>query len=158
MFMTDHMTLNAVPRRRSPKKGWRLVNDPGKMDVRDRLEKLIKDDMMAEDIRIQAKKFLDSIVGERMPAEDFWAAIKLIRTNRSLNKKELYQLKIGSTAFVHAVFMACQACENLRDRTNRINSGSDRHQMMLQVASAITALGEVQSQLIGEIDDSKSQD
>jgi hypothetical protein len=54
--------------------------------------------------------------------------------------------------------MACQACENLRDRTNRINSGSDRHQMMLQVASAITALGEVQSQLIGEIDDNKTQD
>jgi hypothetical protein len=30
--------------------------------------------------------------------------------------------------------------------------------MMLQIASAITALGEVQSQLIGEIDDNKTQD
>ena len=92
-----------------------------------------------------------------MPAENFWAAIKLVRANRSLNKKELYQFKMGSTAFVHAVFMACQACENLRDRIHRVNS-SDRHQMMLQIASAITALSEVQSQLIGEMDDSKSQD
>ena len=156
--MTDPVTLNAVPDKGAPKRGWRLVNDPGKMDVRERLEKLIKDDMMAEDIKIQAKKFLDSIVGERMPAEDFWAAVKLIRANRSLNKRELYQLKVGNTAFVHAVFMACQACENLRDRTNRINSRPDRHQMMLQIASAITALGEVQSQLIGEIDGNKTQD
>jgi hypothetical protein len=49
----------------------------------------------------------------------------------------------------HAVFFACQSCENLRDLTIGTSSRQGRDDMVAQIASAITILNELQTKLMG---------
>ena len=132
------------------KKGWRDVTpNSWKMDVKSRLIQLVHSPIASDEAKDRARQFLSSIVAERMPTDNFEAAQVLIKSIPGLTNKRLAQAsKAGEMADSHAIFMACQACENLRDREMRILSRKDRDQIIAQVAAAISALSDLQIQLV----------
>jgi hypothetical protein len=138
------------------RKGWKKVTyNSWTMNIQSRLEQLIKSPLISEDVKTQAVKLLATVVDNRMTTENFGIARNLIKANRLLNQKEIRKLRIEETATSHAVFMACQACDNLRDRIINVRSGQERIKMVMQIAMAISALSEIQTQLIGASDDEK---
>src|SRR3974390_2198549 len=132
------------------RKGWRDVTpNLWKMDVKSRLMQLVHSPIASDEAKDRARQFLSSIVADRMPTDNFDAAHALIKSIPGLTNKKLAQAsKAGEIANNHAVFMACQACENLRDREVKISSRKDRNQMIAQVAAAISALSDLQIQLV----------
>jgi hypothetical protein len=154
--MDDQTLQKPVSSRFGMKKGWRNVSrhTSWKMDVKFRLEQLMHSQVASDEAKERARQFLLSIVDGRMPVENFEAARTLIKSTPGLTNKRLAQAaKANEIASNHAVFMACQACENLRDREVKIASRKDRNQMIAQVAAAISALSDLQIQLIEGSDD-----
>jgi hypothetical protein len=76
-----------------------------------------------------------------------------VRQNKTPNKDELKNIERMESAESHAVFLACQACDNLRDRTIKITFKQERAKMAMQLAEAINALSALQIQLMGGEDD-----
>jgi hypothetical protein len=132
------------------KRGWRKVGKaPYRMDVLSRLEQLAESETASDEVKKQANQFLSEIVGGRMPTVSYDNAHKLIKANFShFNIRKIKQFHAKQEATSHAIFLACQACDNLRDQEIMINSQSERRKIIGQIASAINALSEVQSQLI----------
>jgi hypothetical protein len=136
------------------KKGWRKIRrHVQEVDVRQRLYRVIDDPSFSESVKGQARQFLNTIVDDKMPSAIYREACKFARDNKIPNKEERRRLELRETAESHAVFLACQACDNLRDRNIKVNSSHEKAKMVMQVASAINALSELQVQLIGGNDD-----
>ena len=149
--MDDQTLQKPVSGRFGLKKGWRDVDRHtlSKMNVKFRLEQLIHSPVASDEAKERAHQFLSSIVDGKMPVENFEAARTLIKSTPGLTNKRLAQAaKADEIASNHAVFMACQACENLRDREVKIASREDRNQIIAQVAAAISALSDLQIQII----------
>jgi hypothetical protein len=84
-----------------------------------------------------------------MPSNEWEAARIFVRQNKIPNKDELKHIERMESAESHAVFLACQACDNLRDRTIKIAFKQDRAKMAMQLAEAINVLSALQIQLMG---------
>jgi hypothetical protein len=155
--MTEHIN---GPHRSSMrfgyKKGWRHVNPKDwKMNVRLRLQQLEISQLASDEVKNQARRLLTTIVDNRMPSADYEEARDLINSNKLFSKKAIAKAAAAGGATNHAIFMACQACENLHDMMIKVNSISDKNRLLLQIATAITVLGEVQSRILGGSDDSE---
>jgi hypothetical protein len=156
--MTEHINGPDKPRSRfGYKKGWQSIARGGgwRMDVRRRLQQLVESPHSSDEVKTKASNLLSEAVDDRLPNASFKEARKLIKENNLFSKVAIKRAKTADVATSHAVFMACQACENLRDRTIKIGSRSERNKMLLQIAVAITVLGETQSKLLGGSDDSQ---
>jgi hypothetical protein len=156
-IMSDHNEeLASQNGRFGFKKGWRKVaKNQWDINIRKRLYILTQDPHAPESVKDQAHSFLSMIVDDRMPTKEYEAARKFVRENKILNKEEVKRLEQRDTAESHAVFMACQACDNLRDRGIKISSRQERANMTMQIASAIHVLSDLQIRLMGGNDDDK---
>jgi hypothetical protein len=132
------------------KRGWRNIKKASyRMNVLARLKQLAESQTASDEVKKQANQFLSEIVDDRMPTVSYDNAHKLIKANFShFNMKKIKQFHAKQETTSHAIFLACQACDNLRDQEIMINSRSERRKIIGQIASAINALSEVQSQLI----------
>jgi len=153
--MPDHNDGLAIQNGRiALKRGWRkIAKNQWDINIRKRLFMLTQDPHTPESVKDQAHSFLSVIVDDRMPTKEYEAARKFVRENKILNKEEVKRLEQRNTAESHAVFLACQACDNLRDRGIKISSRQERANMTRQIASAINVLSELQIQLMGGNDD-----
>jgi hypothetical protein len=137
------------------KRGWRKVHKSDwDVDVRKRLRQLTQSPIVSDAVKTEANKFLATMVNGRMPSDDYVAARQFIKANRLyFNKEKVKRIELKESTEAHAVFMACQACDNLREREIKTNSKHERAKMAMQVASAINVLSELQIKLIGGNDD-----
>jgi len=158
--MTDQM-IRAMPfnGRVGYKRGWRKIQkNDYELNIRKRLHQIVQDPSFAESTKDQAHHFLSTIVDEHMPSQEWAAARKFIQENKLPTKDERRRMELLETAESHAVFMACQACENLRERGINVSSKQEKMKMTAQIASAIGVLSELQIQLMGGNDDGQKQD
>ena len=153
--MTEHLT-RAMPfnGRVGYKKGWRkITRNDYEINIRKRLHRIVQDPRFPESVKDEAHRFLSTIVDDRMPSDEWEAARIFVRQNKTPNKDELKHIERMESAESHAVFLACQACDNLRDRTIKITFKQERAKMAMQLAEAINALSALQMQLMGGEDD-----
>jgi hypothetical protein len=149
--MTDQLT-RAMPfnGRVGYKKGWRkIARNDYEINIRKRLHRIIQDQRFPESVKDEAHRFLSTIVDDRMPSYEWEAARIFVRQNKIPNKDELKHIERVESTESHAVFLACQACDNLRDRTIKITFKQDRAKMAMQLAEAINVLSTLQIQLMG---------
>ena len=149
--LTNAVTFNG---RFGYKKGWRKIakNDYA-INIRKRLYLIVQDQRFPESVKDEAHRFLSTIVDDRMPSYELEAARIFVRQNKTPNKDELKNIERMESAESHAVFLACQACDNLRDRTIKITFKQERAKMAMQLAEAINVLSTLQIQLMGGEDD-----
>ena len=149
--LTGAVTFNGRP---SYKKGWRkITRNDYEINIRKRLHLIVQDKRFPQSVKDEAHRFLSTIVDDRMPSSEWEAARIFVRQNKKPNKDELKNIERMESAESHAVFLACQACDNLRDRTIKIAFKQERAKMAMQLAEAINALSELQIQLMGGEDD-----
>jgi hypothetical protein len=155
--MTDHINGPDKPSMRyGYKKGWRHVKPKDwKMNVRLRLQQLEISQLASDEVKNQARRLLTTIVDDRMPAANYEEARDLINSNKFFSKKAIAKAAAAGGATSHAIFMACQACENLHDLMIKVNSIPEKNRLLLQISTAITVLSEVQSRILGGSDDSE---
>jgi hypothetical protein len=147
-----------VGNRHPLKRGWRkIAKNRYEMDIGMRLRRITQDPSFSESVKEQAHKFLSTVLDEKMPTLIYEKARIFIRENKIPNQTERRKIRLTESAESHAVFLACQACDNLRDRTIKINSGHEKAKMAAQIASAINALSELQIRLMGGNDDDQEQ-
>jgi len=154
--ITEHLTGSSVTfnGRSSYKRGWRkITRNDYEINIRKRLHRIVQDQRFPESVKDEAHRFLSTIVDDRMPSNELEAARIFVRQNKTPNKDELKNIERMESAESHAVFLACQACDNLRDRTIKITLKQERAKMAMQLAEAINALSELQIQLMGGEDD-----
>ena len=153
--MTDQFT-RAMPfnGRVGYKKGWRkIARNDYEINIRQRLHRIVQDPRFPESVKDKAHRFLSTIVDDRMPSYEWEAARIFVRQNKTPNKDELKHIERMESAESHAVFLACQACDNLRDRTIKIPFKQERAKIAMQLAEAINVLSALQIQLMGGEDD-----
>ena len=153
--MTEHLK-RAMPfnRRVGYKMGWRkITRNDYEINIRKRLHRIVQDQRFPESVKDEAHRFLSTIVDDRMPSDEWEAARIFVRQNKTPNKDELKHIERMESAESHAVFLACQACDNLRDRTIKITFKQERAKMAMQLAEAINVLSTLQIQLLGGEDD-----
>ena len=149
--LTSAVTFNG---RSSYKRGWRkITRNDYEINIRKRLHRIVQDQRFPESVKAEAHRFLSTIVDDRMPSYEWEAARIFVRQNKTPNKDELKHIERMESAESHAVFLACQACDNLRDRTIKIAFKQERDKMAMQLAEAINALSALQMQLLGGEDD-----
>jgi hypothetical protein len=149
--LTSAVTFNG---RSSYKRGWRkITRNDYEINIRKRLHRIIQDQRFPENVKDEAHRFLSTIVDDRMPSYEWEAARIFVRQNKIPNKDELKHIERVESAESHAVFLACQACYNLRDRTIKITFKQERAKMAMQLAEAINVLSTLQTQLLGVEDD-----
>jgi len=149
--LTSAVTFNG---RSSYKRGWRkITRNDYEINIRKRLHLIVQDKRFPQSVKDEAHRFLSTIVDDRMPSYEWEAARIFVRQNKKPNKDELKNIERMESAESHAVFLACQACDNLRDRTIKITLKQERAKMAMQLAEAINALSELQIQLMGGEDD-----
>ena len=149
--LTSAVTFNG---RFGYKKGWRkIAKNDYDINIRKRLYLIVQDQRFPESVKDEAHRFLSTIVDDRMPSDEWEAARIFVRQNKTPNKDELKNIERMESAESHAVFLACQACDNLRDRTIKITFKQERAKMAMQLAEAINALSALQMQLMGGEDD-----
>jgi len=154
--ITEHLTGSSVTfnGRSSYKRGWRkITRNDYEINIRKRLHLIVQDKRFPQSVKDEAHRFLSTIVDDRMPSYEWEAARIFVRQNKKPNKDELKNIERMESAESHAVFLACQACDNLRDRTIKITLKQERAKMAMQLAEAINALSELQIQLMGGEDD-----
>ena len=154
--ITEHLTGSSVTfnGRSSYKRGWRkITRNDYEINIRKRLHRIVQDQRFPESVKDEAHRFLSTIVDDRMPSYEWEAARIFVRQNKIPNKDELKHIERVESAESHAVFLACQACDNLRDRTIKITFKQDRAKMAMQLAEAINVLSTLQIQLMGGEDD-----
>lgn len=145
---------SVVNRRFGYKKGWRLAYpDAGSINIPLRLQQLTESHLVSEEAKDKARKLLAEIVDGRLPSASFDEARSLIQRNKVFSKTRIKIADTETKAVIHAVFMACQACENLRDRKFNIACKEEKNKVMGQIASAINALSEAQLSIMGGSDD-----
>ena len=140
------------------RKGWRLVVPPSGsgMQMKIRLEQLVQSPLVPEPVRSEANELLASVKDDRLPNDDFDRAHELIVANRPLlTKKMIRKLEAEQDATEHAIFFACQGCENLREHTIKVNTREERDAMVIKLLSAMEVLNSVQRQLMGVNDDAQ---
>jgi len=149
--LTSAVTFNG---RSSYKRGWRkITRNDYEINIRKRLHRIVQDQRFPESVKAEAHRFLSTIVDDRMPSGEWEAARIFVRQNKIPNKDELKHIERVESAESHAVFLACQACDNLRDRTIKITFKQDRAKMAMQLAEAINVLSTLQIQFLGGEDD-----
>ena len=153
--MTERLTsVVTVNGRFGYKKGWRkIAKNDYDINIRKRLHRIVQDQRFPESVKDEAHRFLSTIVDDRMPSDEWEAARIFVRQNKTPNKDELKHIERMESAESHAVFLACQACDNLRDRTIKITFKQERAKMAMQLAEAINVLSTLQIQLLGGEDD-----
>ena len=154
--ITEHLTGSSVTfnGRSSYKRGWRkITRNDYEINIRKRLHLIVQDKRFPQSVKDEAHRFLSTIVDDRMPSYEWEAARIFVRQNKKPNKDELKNIERMESAESHAVFLACQACDNLRDRTIRITFKQERAKMAMQLAEAINVLSALQIQLLGGEDD-----
>ena len=137
------------------RKGWRRIVGANKdrVGIKARLEQLTTSPLASDETKERAHKLLDAIVDDRLSVSNHDAAFSLVRAHRSLfSKAGIKRLTNQNSGVSHAIFMACQGCENLRGLAVGAGSTHERNDMVMQIANAINVLSEVQTQLIGELD------
>jgi hypothetical protein len=98
------------------RKDWKKVKkDVGRPDISLRLKSLIERIDVSDADKERASELLNSIVDGHIKSVDYEAAQQLWFANKA-SKKELGRRVTVFDTFVNAVFMACQACENLSDQ------------------------------------------
>ena len=149
--MTEHLTKDVTFNGRSSyKRGWRkITRNDYEINIRKRLHQIVQDPRFPENVKDEAHRFLSTIVDDRMPSYEWEAARIFVRQNKTPNKDELKHIERMESAESHAVFLACQACDNLRDRTIKITFKQERDKMAMELAEAINVLSTLQIQLMG---------
>jgi len=149
--LTSAVTFNG---RSSYKRGWRkITRNDYEINIRKRLHRIVQDQRFPESVKDEAHRFLSTIVDDRMPSDEWEAARIFVRQNKTPNKDELKHIERMESAESHAVFLACQACDNLRDHTIKNTFKQERAKMAMQLAEAINVLSTLQIQLLGGEDD-----
>ena len=153
--LTEHLTTVVTFNGRSGfKRGWRkIAKNDYEINIRQRLYRIVQDPRFPQSVKDEAHRFLSTIVDDRMPSYEWEAARIFVRQNKPPNQDELKHIERMESAESHAVFLACQACDNLRDRTIRITFKQERAKMAMQLAEAINVLSTLQIKLMGGDDD-----
>jgi hypothetical protein len=82
-------------------------------------------------------------------SEEYFDAKKLVSDSKKQRQKKIDP----SSRFEHAVFMACQACDNLKELSVPAVDEKERKQLIARLNSSMLVLARLQRELIGENDD-----
>lgn len=156
----DHIKIRNFFRTYSPNdrphgprgpKGWRKVSGPRESIVT-RLEAMRdRDDVSLADKKAVAK-ILRSVKNDRMEISDFHEAQNLITSNRASKQERDRRAALANT-FENAVFMACEACNNLGEMKAPALSESVRAGLISKLNSSAAALLVTQRGLIEDNED-----
>jgi hypothetical protein len=129
------------------KHGWRKVNDK----VREEMQALIGRPDVSDADKKQMTDILDRVQDMKMQTIDYMDAHSLMANNRA-SKEERAKRNKASNTFENAIFMACQACDNLGDMKLPIIPRTKRISLVTKISRAAFSLLQLQTQLIHEED------
>jgi hypothetical protein len=133
------------------RKDWKKVKkDIGRPDISLRLKSLIARIDVNDADKERAAELLSSIVDDHIKSVDYAAAQQLWFANKA-SKKELGRRVTVFDTFINAVFMACQACENLSDQEVPIHLPlEERLKLVTKLNASAQDLLRLQRKLIEE--------
>jgi hypothetical protein len=125
---------------------WRKLTSQGHTHMGEALNRLRARGDMEEGDKQKIDELLASIVGEKMPGR-LYAEAKALLANHKITKQQLAR-KINSTgAYVHAIELACQMCDNLSDLPHA-KVFDDKAELIARLSSAALTLLKIQRELI----------
>jgi hypothetical protein len=141
-------------RRERSKDGWRSIVGKHRHtpDVPTQLRDLLERKDVTEEDKSKARVFLAGVKDDRMPSIDYIDSVRLINDNRA-SKRERAKRALRSDTFDNAVFMACQACDNLTGIAVPVMPLRDRIRLVAMISSSAANLLRLQGELIEEKED-----
>jgi hypothetical protein len=143
-----HKYSNGHLQPRQVRAGWRKVSDKSLGEFQ---SFLARPDVGDADKRELSRLIDGGVEEKRMKVADYIGAVRIVTANKA-NKRERARKVEASTTFENALFMACQACDNLDfdDARPLVFSELIRAKLVARIARAAVKLLRLQSQLAQE--------
>jgi len=135
------------------KRGWTTIDEKTYSDIQVLLD---RPDVSDTDKK-RVYKLMEGIQEGKMPTIDFFDIGEILSGNKA-SKKELAKRQTASKTFENAVFMACQACDNLEDMRVPVLPRSNRVDLVTMISAAAVNLLQLQNQLLHEEEEEESED
>jgi hypothetical protein len=129
------------------KHGWKKITNKEWTEM----QALINRPDVSDADKKQMFQLLDRVQDEKMRTIDYMDAHNLVVNNRA-SKEERAKRGKASDTFENAIFMACQACDNLGDMKLPIIPRTKRVSLVAKISRAALGLMQLQNQLIYEED------
>jgi len=130
------------------KAGWSKMDEKTYRDV----EVLLDRPDVSDPDKKRIYKLMDGIKEGKIQTVDYFEIAKILADNRA-SKKERAKRSTASKTFENAVFMACQACDNLDDMKVPVLPKAARIDLVAKISWAVGNLIRLQYQLIQEEED-----
>lgn len=128
--------------------GWTKMDEKTYKDV----EVLLDRPDVSDADKKHVYKLMDGVKDGKIETVAFFEIAKILADNRA-SKKERAKRSTASKTFENAVFMACQACNNLDDMKIPVLPKAARINLVAKISEAAVSLLRLQNQLIQEEDD-----
>jgi hypothetical protein len=128
--------------------GWRKIDDK----IYNDMQALLQRPDVSDTDKDRMEKVMFGMEDRRLKLDDYLKITRLLTDNKA-NKEERAKREKASKTFEHALFMACQACDNLDGMKMPVLSRDRRLNLVVRISRAVNQLSQFQCQLLQEEED-----
>lgn len=158
VISTDHNRITGLllthsqDKRDRSRNGWRKIENRQHDRIDLQLAALIEREDVTDASKHRARRLLDGMEDGRIRTIDYLEAVELLSVNRA-SKREIAKRRTATSTFENAVFMACQACDNLTGLTLPVARSRERLRMVTSLTNSVANLLRLQRELLEEVND-----
>lgn len=135
------------------KKGWTKMDEKTYNNV----QLLLDRSDVSDANKKRTYQIMDNIQDGKIPTIDYLDITRILANNK-FSKKEMAKRDTASKTFENAIFMACQACDNLDDMKMPVLPKANRVNLVAKISGAAVNLLRLQNQLLYEEEDDEGRD